>query len=66
MGTNGDEIHHYIERHCAPSGTVLGIGTAVTYLRGNALIAIDPPAVRACPLIWKLAKRLMKENFSSS
>lgn len=60
-----------IERHCTLSGRFLGIGSAVTYLWGQTLRALeasedDVPVPSTCPLPWNLAKRFMTENFSRS
>ena len=70
VGEGDQSIDNHSERHCTPSGTLLGIGCGVMYLCGHTLgpavpeedVVPETSAVRT----WNFAKRLMTETFSNS
>lgn len=70
-GVGFQSINDHRDRQFTPSGTVLGIGNAITYLCGAdfSTAGVAPEDVSTAPLwplLWNLAKRLMIENFSNS
>lgn len=70
----GERINHdnHSERHCTPSGRILGSGCPVTYRWGHGLSAVGtvPDEEEIADIsargTWNLANRLMTENLSNS